>query len=927
MKSFLSKKSKKSSSSKESKHYDHGLFRTRFHRKKTHRPENPTLIVTESTEPSSENSQASRAEMDDHMLASLDEQKLREPTSPISPLRSSPSSSRFSSRFSSALKLSLPSSWHRHGRASSFHDGNRRRRAVSDTLPAHASYASTPVNRASISSARTSSSNVSLQRSPVESASDFGTHSMSHTRIPSDRSSGSFASRTSAADSVHSSTDHNKLAPVSSSYSASSNTSAEVSRPQSTRSSIGRASFEIDVCRLSDFENLKPSEGESANEFLERVQSIVPARFIAALLSTNNSPLHQMCLRMFFQNFRFNNEPLDMSLRKLLAICLLPRETQQIDRVLSAFSEQYYECNPNLYNSADECYILSFSLMILHTDAFNVNNRRKMTRSEFITNTNLPDILPEILECFYDNIVFTPFVHLEDDTPFSSNYESKESVISQLISGASISSFVKKHSLPKEYSHFDLSQQTNAVSNYRPNLKAILDEVLNCTISTTGTQQEIECATLHQAFLQAPSIQIISLRSQPKAFSCHFAPDPANESSAPAIVHVKVFKVGVLLQRDLKRKDIFASFREWGLMLTSSQLMFFRSVSKCNELLEQQRKHDMLARDTDSASQHSDPLIFEPPVESLNADYVVPLSNLIAYTDNSNGKRDHCFNVLRNKNEQFVLAAESDEEMNDWISRLNYVSAFATAGINLRGPCPKGEMSPVDSVSMSMSMSIGSMASSDTQEILARVSHEDGMELLRCSSYRTKTLQQRIKKLEVQLAECARVETVQRRNTYNLTCMMPVQSRTRNRLIHAASSLAHRMHQQMLHKARLERYLCVLRADLELDREFMDCLHNFFPERNSLPPESSSPNIAAAHDYANQLRRSLSTRSRLRCSVVEVPIIRKPTPPSTSTSTTSKPSAVASTTSNAPPESCTSQTSAAPTAAPSSPSLTRPSTR
>lgn len=69
---------------------------------------------------------------------------------------------------------------------------------------------------------------------------------------------------------------------------------------------------------------------------------------------------------------------------------------------------------------------------MLHTDAFNKSNKRKMTKPDYIKNTRLPGVAPEVLDvgppyltscantkltlsqCFYDNIVFAPFIFIED---------------------------------------------------------------------------------------------------------------------------------------------------------------------------------------------------------------------------------------------------------------------------------------------------------------------------------------------------------------------------------------------------------------------------------------------------------------------------------------------------------------------------------
>ena len=54
---------------------------------------------------------------------------------------------------------------------------------------------------------------------------------------------------------------------------------------------------------------------------------------------------------MYIDRFEFKGDPLDVALRKLLMDVGLPRETQQIDRVMEAFAARYRQCNPSLFVS------------------------------------------------------------------------------------------------------------------------------------------------------------------------------------------------------------------------------------------------------------------------------------------------------------------------------------------------------------------------------------------------------------------------------------------------------------------------------------------------------------------------------------------------------------------------------------------------
>ena len=47
---------------------------------------------------------------------------------------------------------------------------------------------------------------------------------------------------------------------------------------------------------------------------------------------------------------------------------------------------------------ADHPYILAFSLIMLHTDAFNKSNKRKMTRAAYVKNARLPGVASDVLD-------------------------------------------------------------------------------------------------------------------------------------------------------------------------------------------------------------------------------------------------------------------------------------------------------------------------------------------------------------------------------------------------------------------------------------------------------------------------------------------------------------------------------------------------
>jgi Sec7-like guanine-nucleotide exchange factor len=91
-------------------------------------------------------------------------------------------------------------------------------------------------------------------------------------------------------------------------------------------------------------------EGEAPGRYLERLEEItVQKSALASYLTKTDDPFMLAVLRSYMRKFAFFGDPLDMAIRKLLMQVELPKETQQIDRVLQGFADRYHECNPGIY--------------------------------------------------------------------------------------------------------------------------------------------------------------------------------------------------------------------------------------------------------------------------------------------------------------------------------------------------------------------------------------------------------------------------------------------------------------------------------------------------------------------------------------------------------------------------------------------------
>lgn len=91
-------------------------------------------------------------------------------------------------------------------------------------------------------------------------------------------------------------------------------------------------------------------EGETPGRYLERIEANnVDKSIIASHLSKTEDAFLLSVLRSYMRKFAFFGDPIDMAVRKLLMQVELPKETQQIDRLLQGFADRYHECNPGIY--------------------------------------------------------------------------------------------------------------------------------------------------------------------------------------------------------------------------------------------------------------------------------------------------------------------------------------------------------------------------------------------------------------------------------------------------------------------------------------------------------------------------------------------------------------------------------------------------
>lgn len=104
-----------------------------------------------------------------------------------------------------------------------------------------------------------------------------------------------------------------------------------------------------------------------------------------------NAERNLAVMHEYIDSIDFQGLVIDEAIRKLMSGFRVPGEAQKIDRILEKFAERYCQQNPDTFRSADTAYVLSYSVVMLNTDAHNPQVKTKMTLQDFLKNTHRVD--------------------------------------------------------------------------------------------------------------------------------------------------------------------------------------------------------------------------------------------------------------------------------------------------------------------------------------------------------------------------------------------------------------------------------------------------------------------------------------------------------------------------------------------------------
>ncbi|KAF7594550.1 hypothetical protein BBP40_008997 [Aspergillus hancockii] len=504
--------------------------------------------------------------------------------------------------------------------------------------------------------------------------------------------------------------------------------------------------------------------------YLTRLEESIPRGAIAGVLAQSNDDFYKTALRKYMRGFSFFGDPIDMAIRKLLMEVELPKETQQIDRFIQSFADRYHECNPGIFASTDQAYFIAFSILILHTDVFNKNNKRKMQKPDYVKNTRGEGISEDILECFYENISYTPFIHIEDAISNGRHFAKPRRGLMKTASNDHLARATREPVDP-----YTLIMD-GKLDTLRPSLKDVMN--LEDTYRCDGTAGPPDIDSLHNAFAKSGVLQIVSPRSRPDAFMPSSIDNPAD--SNPGLVDIKVAKVGLLWRKDPKKKRARSPWQEWGALLTFSQLYFFKDVTWIKSLMAQHEHHHKEGRRR--------AVIFRPPLTEFKPDGIMSTDDAVALLDSSYKKHKHAFVFVRHSALEEVFLANSEADMNDWLAKLNYAATFRTTGVRTKGMIATNYEAQRNRMSRRGStQSNVSNRSMDKDPLSPNPDTDVAEELLIA---RRELMRQKIRESNEKLFVGQRQLDDLLRNARHLQVLTPVNSRAREHIILAAGRMA-----------------------------------------------------------------------------------------------------------------------------------------
>ncbi|RUP47937.1 hypothetical protein BC936DRAFT_145158 [Jimgerdemannia flammicorona] len=320
---------------------------------------------------------------------------------------------------------------------------------------------------------------------------------------------------------------------------------------------------------------------------------------------------------------------------------------------------------------------------------------------------------------------------------------------------------------------------------------------------------------------------------------------------------LKIAKAGVLERKfDLAQGGKKSSVRGWrrfGVILSGSQLIFFSDVSAFLDQVEEADHHTRTTSPTSTlqqvvpenltrtvtssdevaslngsstssfdqhrseplspASTHVQPLLMaqssfsgstnsystissNAPTRTtlLRPFQILSLGSSVCLYDATYNKYSHAFRLIAGDGQQFMFRAESEEEMNDWIGKINYAATFKTAGVKLRA------------------------AHHGRSGARGKARREE-------AEKREEVMRTELEDINAKIAQLTEKLDRDLRLRLNLIVMVPFQKSTRDRIIQYSESVGQRLKSLRIILQQLECYREILEKDLFTSQDAHHRIH------------------------------------------------------------------------------------------------------
>ncbi|KAI8575925.1 hypothetical protein K450DRAFT_259413 [Umbelopsis ramanniana AG] len=507
---------------------------------------------------------------------------------------------------------------------------------------------------------------------------------------------------------------------------------------------------------------------------------------------------------------------------------------------------------------------MAFSILLLHTDAHNKNVKRKMTRDTFIMRTRLieggENIPAEILDVIYDNIVNCEFQYAQPMDPI------QERQLTKAADTRGQTSWLPKLAKP------DGPSNQIPVNN---DLEAQLERLLPSDNPYDFKGSYFDIDALRRAFSRAPSFTLSGVKTkQSSPLSDGQSNKTSNDSSSiyskvtsvykDAGYMVRVAQAGVLdrkyeLMQGGKRANV-RGWRTFGMILSGSQLIFFADISAFLDWFDIPRSESYLS-DRASVSLPATPTIeilnstappspgqatppertsspmlrsstsfasFAPSISttssSIPSSYLRPvqiisLTDSVCFCDQQYTKYPNAFRLHTGDGQQFIFRAENEQEMYDWMGKLNYAASMKSTGIRMT------------------SSHNGSSRHSRHEDVIRR------QELVHA----------KMADLSVGIDNLSRRIEQDLYFRRNLMVLVPLQKSTREKILQYAETTSSRLQACRLRYTKLECYRTILEKELRSIRE-SEMIRKMVGVSLQRTPSTDSE----SHEMRNRMRRSYS---------------------------------------------------------------------